>query len=127
VPNWQPNWTDVVFDHGKAQSAVDACNQAAGALDTVLAGFDGANVTLTTNGEWQGRYRADYDREAPAIATDGQDTRRALRQLAQAITDAMGEARREQAHRVSERERWRTERDRELANRPRGGRQPVPE
>lgn len=119
MPDWQPNWDDVVFDHGRAQAAVDACNGMAGALDSVVTGFVGENTKLVAGGEWRGRYRTDFDREMPQIETAATGAVDDLRALAAAITTAMGAARREQAHRVSERERWHREREQELAAIPR--------
>ncbi|HYZ99934.1 MAG TPA: hypothetical protein VE575_14335 [Acidimicrobiales bacterium] len=115
MPDWQPNWDDVDFDHARTQAAIDECERAAGALDTVVDGLHGAHRQLDSDGAWRGRYRDDYDTEQPAIVDDAVATRDALRALALAISDAAGAATAEQARREADRERWREERDRELA------------
>ncbi|MGH9111478.1 MAG: hypothetical protein ACRDZN_04145 [Acidimicrobiales bacterium] len=117
MPDWQPNWDDVVFDHAKAQGAVDECNRAAGALDTVLTGLDAAHRSLETDGAWTGGYRDDYGAEVPDLTADASATRDALRSLASSLATAMAAATSEQQRRVADRERWRAERDRELATR----------
>jgi hypothetical protein len=122
MPNWQPNWEDVQFDHAKAQAAIDECNAAASALDTGLTGLSTAQSTLDHDGSWQGRYRDDFGRAVPGLQGDATSTRDELRQLAGAITGAASEARAEQSARVADRQRWRAEKAREDAARGPGGR-----
>lgn len=124
MPNWQPNWEDVKFDHAKAQAAIDQCNNSAGALDNALTGWATALGALTTNGQWVGAYRDQFDTAIPGFEQDANDTRDALRQLAGQITTAAGQATTEQARRVADRERWQQEAEQERANRPSGGHVP---
>ena len=119
MPNWQPNWDDVEFDHAKAQAALDECHSAAGALTVVIGGLDGAHTQLGAGGAWTGAYRGDYDVEQPVLRADAVAARDALNALAGAIAGAMTSASTEQARREADRERWRAERDREQADRDR--------
>jgi len=129
MPNWQPNWDDVEFDQARAQAAADECRLAAGALENVIDGLDGAHTALASDAAWTGVYRDDYDGEQPAVADEAISARAALVVLAAAIEGAAGAAAAEQVRREADRERWRAERDREIASeeagrRP-GGRIPV--
>jgi hypothetical protein len=117
VPDWQPNWDDVVFDHAKAQAAVDECRLAAGALTTVVDGLDGAHASVGTDSAWQGVFRDDYDTEQPLVRADAVATRDALTTLAGDITQAMTDASAEQSRRVADRVRWQAEADQERADR----------
>lgn len=130
VPDWQPNWDDVAFDHAKAQAAVDECNLTAGALLTVLEGLDLAHASLRTDSSWQGVYRDDFDTEQPLVRADAEAARSALKVLAGDIAQAMTDAAAEQARRVADRVRWQAEVDQERAARdalrlPNG--KPIPE
>jgi uncharacterized protein YukE len=122
MPNWQPNWEDVQFDHAAAQAAVTECNLAAGSLDNALTGLSGAVSTLTTDGRWDGAYQVEYHVAQENLRRDFPTTRAALAELAADITTAATNARNEQTHRESERDRWRQEKateDRARAERQR--------
>ena len=121
MPNWQPNWEDVEFDHAKAQAAIAECNNSARGLDSALAGLATEATTLDANGAWTGRYRTDFDAARPVVEHDGVATRTALLDLARAIATAAAQATTEQAGRVADRERWRQEKAQEDAQRPSGG------
>ena len=130
VPDWQPNWDDVTFDHAKAQAAVDECNRTAGALANVVDGLDGAHASLGADSAWQGIFRDDYDTEQPLVRADAVAARDALRKLAGDIAQAMTDAAAEQSRRVADRVRWQAEADQERADReanrlPNG--RPIPE
>jgi len=123
MPDWQPNWEDVVFDHAKASAAATECRLAAGSLLTVADGLVSADGSLASDAAWQGAYRDDYSGERPRVATELRDARTALVALANKIEAAAADATTEQRRREADRTRWRAERDseRELA-RPRGPR-----
>lgn len=110
-----PNWEDVVFDPGSAQEAVIACTQAAGELDSVLTGLTTGRTRIQTDGAWRGAARLDFDDEAGAIIREAVQTRDALNRLAGRILGASADAQIEQSRRGADRERWRQERDREIA------------
>lgn len=105
MPDWQPNWSDVDFDHAAATTAAEECRSSARALDTALGGLDG----LPATDHWVGRYKDDWSADQTPTRTDLSGTRDDLRALARAIDRAAADARAEQAHRESERERWREE------------------
>jgi hypothetical protein len=115
MPDWHPNWDDVVFDHTKAQSAIDECRLAAGALTNVLDGFGPAHTSLASDASWRGTYRDDYDGERPLVVGEMRDARDALNALANDIETAAGEAAGEQSRREADRARWRAELEREIA------------
>jgi hypothetical protein len=102
VPDWQPNWNDVVFDHGTATAAAEECRSSARAIDTALAGLDHLPVT----DHWIGRYKDDWSDDQGPTRNDLTGTRDDLRALARAIDQAATDARAEQTHRTGERERW---------------------
>lgn len=127
MPDWQPNWEDVVFDHAAAQAAVSECRLSAGALDTGFTGFGQAVTALRTDGAWTGTYQADYDGAQGRLSTDAAGTAADLRTLASAIESAAARAKAEQTRREQDRARWRREKaaeDEARRNRPRGGHVP---
>jgi hypothetical protein len=105
VPDWQPNWSDVAFDHGAATTAAAECRASARALDTALGGLDG----LPATDHWVGQYEDDWSADQAPTRTDLGGTRDDLRALARAIDQAAADARAEQTHREQERARWREE------------------
>jgi hypothetical protein len=109
MPNWQPEWEDVVFNHAAADAAVTECNLAAGALDNATAGLAGAAATLATDGMWYGMHQVNYDVAEQRLQQAMPVTAADLRRLAANITGAATRARTEQAHRESERARWMSE------------------
>lgn len=102
MPDWQPDWNDVAFDHGAATTAAEECRSCARALDTALAGLSG----LPATDHWVGAYEEDWSADQGPTRTDLGGTRDDLRALARAIDRAAADARAEQAHRRAERERW---------------------
>jgi hypothetical protein len=109
VPNWQPNWADVDFDHAKAAVAAGACRTTAATIDNVLLGLG----NLPAVDHWTGRYKDDFMNEQSGMVADLLSTMADLRRLASQIERASTEAETEQAKRVADRMRWREERDRE--------------
>lgn len=105
MPDWEPNWSDVAFDHAAATTAVTECRSSARAIDGALGGLDG----LPATDHWVGRYKDDWSEDQGPTRTDLQGTAADLRALATAIEEAAAAARAEQAHREGERERWREE------------------
>ncbi len=105
MPDWQPDWSDVAFDHAAATTAVTECRSSARSIDTALAGLAG----LPATDHWVGRYEDDWSADQGPTRTDLTGTAADLRALARAIEQAAADARAEQAHREAERERWREE------------------
>lgn len=105
MPDWQPNWSDVGFDHAAATAAADECRSSARAIDAGLTGLAG----LPAADHWVGAYKDDWSADQGPTRTDLSGTRDDLRALARAIDQAATDARAEQTHREQERERWREE------------------
>lgn len=105
MPDWQPNWSDVEFDHAAATTAVTECRSSARAIDSAVGGLDG----LPATDHWVGAYKDDWSADQAPTRNDLTGTADDLRALATAIEQAAEAARAEQRHRVAERERWREE------------------
>jgi hypothetical protein len=107
MPNWTPNWQDVQFDQAAAQHYVDAATKLARDLETWL--HDRVSHAKLAQAHWQGPHRQRFDREFVKQQTIGGELVDDLRRSAHSVQQAAHEAKSEQARRVSERERWRTE------------------
>lgn len=113
MPDWQPNWADVDFDHAAAEEAARRCRTTALAIDT------GRDATEPSHrdavADWEGRlcgqYRARWGRLTGALAALRDD----LLALAEAIEAGAEAARAEQARRERQRDRWRAQLRVELA------------
>lgn len=126
MPDWQPNWEDVAFDHGLASEAAATCRAAAGTVDATRSGMAGAAPKATA--DWTGRLAEDFGDEEPAAGDELERVKDDLARLAEQIERAASEAGAEQRRREGERERWnaekqqedeRREEDRQRVNRPR--------
>ena len=115
MPSWQPEWSDVDFDHAKAQAAVEALRATASLLDTQT----DARVRLAAEAqrEWRGAARRTFDDELRRLVREAADLTDACRRAAAAIEGAAAEAGLEQRRRVERRRRWHEElrREEELA------------
>ncbi|MBX0330383.1 hypothetical protein K2Z83_22235 [Oscillochloris sp. ZM17-4] len=111
MPSWQPNWQDVIWDHGAADAAVAALGRAASEIDR--AAGERARAALTLLGEWRGAHRLSFDDQLRRA--DGEDQALAgdLRRAAQEVSRLSQQAREEQARRVYDRAEWRRECERE--------------
>ncbi len=118
MPDWQPNWDDVEFDHGAAQAAITQCQLSAGALDTAFTGVSTAVSRLAADGAWTGAYQVEFDGARTTVSTDASGTADDLRRLATAIAIAATKATAEQTRRENDRDRWRAEKAAEDAARP---------
>ena len=114
MPDWQPEWSDVAFDHAAASTAAEECRASARALDAALAGLSG----LPATDHWVGRFKDDWSADQNPTRTDLGGTRDDLRALARAIEQAAADARAEQTRREDERERWWEEAREENADEP---------
>lgn len=111
MPAWQPNWENVRWDHGAAQDAIRALNNAANRLEQTAS--ERERLARDATAQWRGRYRQEFDvhlqnmlRRARTLA---EEYRHAARQIARASAAALEEQRR----RERERERWRQEKEAE--------------
>ena len=115
MPAWQPNWTDVAFDHGKARTAIEQLQRCALLLDHQT----DRRVALAraAQQEWRGQARDTFDDELTRMTRSAAWIADALRRLAVRIAEASDTARLEQRRREAERERWYDERRAEDARR----------
>lgn len=107
MPDWQPNWDDVVFDHAAADEAAAACRAAARQIDEVRGEMPGHRTTALE--EWRGRYADDFDVEEVAVGRELDAVAADLRALARSIDAAAEAATTEQSNRAADRVRWREE------------------
>ena len=114
MPDWQPNWSDVEFDHGAASTAAVECRAAARALTTALDGLAG----LPATDHWTGRYKDEWSADQGGMQSDLAGTRDDLNALASRIDGAAVDARAEQTARDDGRERWLREAAEEADRRP---------
>ena len=104
MPGWQPNWDDVAWDWGAANEAMNALRRAADMLDQTA--YERKRKADQATAEWRGVYREEFDEDLRGILTRARDLARDFRDIANRISRASGDARREQDHREEERERW---------------------
>jgi len=111
VPDWQPNWQDVRWDHGAAQDAASALRHAADLLDQTANQRGG--VAREATEQWRGRYREEFDDHLEQMLRRARDLAREYRDAANRIARADQAAYEEQKRRERERERWRLEKEAE--------------
>ena len=104
MPAWQPNWSDVRFDHMLAEAAVDELRRCAFLLDRQTERR--AALARTAQQQWRGRARERFDDELARMIRQGADLVHALRRAAAAIERAADDARVEQRRREDDRTRW---------------------
>jgi uncharacterized protein YukE len=123
MPTWQPNWSDVSFDHAAAQQAIAALRSMATLLDTTT----DARVRLAAEAQrdWAGRSRIAFDAELARTTRQAADLAAACRAAAASIEAAAEDARIEQRRRDLDRERWSDERRREDRVRATSGPRPI--
>lgn len=124
MPDWQPNWTDVEFDHAAAEQAVAACKCAAKTIESTL--NTEVRCLSSTTQDWSGKARDDFDTGEPKIRQLRAQVREDLDRLAQAIVAAAEAAKAEQTKREADRQRWRDEDEAERRCQQRRPGQPVP-
>jgi uncharacterized protein YukE len=111
MPNWQPNWENVRWNHGAAEAAIAALRRAADMLDHTTA--DRARVADEAKIEWLGRYREEFDGQLAQILRRAHELANECRTTASQIASASQRAHEEQNRRERERERWRMEKEAE--------------
>jgi hypothetical protein len=107
MPNWQPNWNDVIWDWGAANEAIGALQRAASRLDESV--HERGLVAAEAQREWRGRYRDEFDVGLADLVRRAQSLAAELRTTASRIASASEAARSEQSYRERERDRWRRE------------------
>ena len=104
MPNWQPNWENVVWNWGAANDAVAALNRAAGTLENST--VERGNFASSAQREWRGRFREEFDVDLDRLEGRGMSLAAEYRALANRIAAASAAARAEQSRRERDRERW---------------------
>jgi len=104
VPSWQPNWSDVRFDHVAAAAAVEALVGAS----RRLADQHQVRATLTelATAEWRGPGHDTWVELQQRLVVEHVELGLNLREDASRIEGAVLLARRAQANREVEREAW---------------------
>lgn len=111
MPNWQPNWRDVEWDHHAADEAVQSLRRTATLLEeTAAQRRQRADEAMA---EWRGRHRDNFEGQLSRMLQKAAELAGELRAKADEIARASDRAREEQAHRERERERWRREKEAE--------------
>lgn len=120
MPDWEPNWQDVRWNHGVAAETAAALQRSAEALEQTAAERTRAVMALLS--DWQGTYRMQNDEQLRQVEARDRDLAAALRRAAARVLDADRRARIEQARREREREEWereaRSEEERERQGQP---------
>ena len=111
MPNWQPNWENVVWDWGAANEAIAALNRAAGRLEESVG--ERQRIAGEAQYEWRGHYREEFDIDLADLVRRAQSLAAEFRSTAGRIASASEAARSEQNYRERERERWRREKQEE--------------
>ena len=104
MPNWQPNWSDVVWDWGAADAAINALRRAADRLDTTA--HNRQQAALPAQREWRGRYREQFDQQLSGMANEEHRLANECRDAAGRVARASQAARDEQNRREADRRRW---------------------
>lgn len=119
MPSWNPDWTNVRFDHAAAQQAVDELGRCATMLDDQTT--ERVRLARTAQQEWRGAARHRFDDELATLTSRAAWLVSNLRSLAADIERSSEAARTEQRRRELDRARWHDERRREEAARAAAG------
>lgn len=120
MPDWQPNWSDVDWDHGAAEAAIGALRRAADVLDQITSQRE--RVADEARAEWRGRYRKSFDGQFQQMVSHARQLAGEYRDAANQIARASQWAWDEQRRREQERARWYMEKEAEdRARRWQGG------
>jgi membrane-bound lytic murein transglycosylase len=111
MPNWEPNWHDVKWDHGAAAEAAHALESAAASLDE--SAHRRRQVADQAREEWRGRKREEFDMQLDKMLRRAAELAAEFRAKASEICRADQRAFEEQRRRELERERWRHEKEME--------------
>ncbi|MBC8446217.1 MAG: hypothetical protein H8D78_00565 [Chloroflexi bacterium] len=125
MPNWQPNWNNVVWDWGAADWAIHALRHAAERLGTTA--HDRRHAAEPAQRQWRGCYREQFDQQLAGMVCEERRLADECRDAAGRVARASQMARDEQNRREADRRRWweekreeeRRKREREEARRRR--------
>lgn len=119
MPNWQPNWNNVVWNWGAANDAVSALRRAAGLLEQT--GSERRRKAQAATDEWRGFFRSEFDGDLGRMLSRAHDLAEEYLAAADRIAGASDRAHREQKRREAERARWQREKEAEERARRFGG------
>jgi uncharacterized protein YukE len=111
MPDWQPNWSKVNWDHGAAEAAIAALRRAADLLDQTTS--ERERVAGEARAEWRGRYRESFDGQFGQVVNRARQLAEEYRDAANQIARASQWAWEEQRRREEERARWYREKEAE--------------
>lgn len=118
MPNWQPNWSNVVWNWGAANDATAALQAAASMLDNTAA--ERKRKAERAKEEWRGKHRKQFDGDLARMLARAHALASECRAAADRIGGASQRARAEQTHRERERRRWHHQKAEEERARERG-------
>jgi len=104
MPNWQPNWNNVRWNHFVAEQAIRALEDAANLVDDSLS--ERRRVAYVATAIWRGRHRQTFDGHFKEIELRSCSLATQLRQKADEIRRQDVAAYEEQRRRERERQRW---------------------
>ena len=107
MPSWNPNWSDVRFDHVAAEQAADACERAARVL--ITAGAERRQLVQLAVASGHGPAIDALARRNAAVLVTESTVAASLRSTAARLRSASQAAAGDQAHREAERLRWRAD------------------
>ncbi len=104
MPNWQPKWDNVVFDHGETNEAISLCQGALITLADRHAVLQGPYEMACLN--WRGVKRFRFDAEWSAMHAHAEAVAQQLRAHIARLREDSDSALLEQRFREDERARW---------------------
>jgi hypothetical protein len=104
MPDWEPNWNDVDWDHAAAQEAARELDRTANLLEESK--HRRRQLANEARVEWRGRCRDEFDGRLTKTLHRAAELAAQLRAKASEIRDADRRAHAEQRRREQERERW---------------------
>lgn len=111
MPNWQPNWNNVRWNHVTADQAVSALRRVAQILRQTQ--IDREIAAQRAADEWRGPHRETFDNYCGDARGRSLELADAYDAAARQIAESSARATSEQRHREAERERWHREKDAE--------------
>lgn len=111
MPNWNPDWNNVHWNHAASEAAVSALRRAAILLRQTREDREGAAQRAVE--EWRGPHRETFDSYRNTTRQRSLELADAYDAAARQIQVKSEEAIRERRHREEERERWHREKDAE--------------
>ncbi len=104
MPAWQPDWSDVPFDHAAAHEYAAACRQTSATLHNIA----DQRIRLAAQAviDWEGPKRTRFDSDIAKWNTEAAALAEQLNSVAVRVESASDTARRLQAQRESDRARW---------------------